>query len=81
MEKLLLDDFTKYSYLSGLKYSPSGKNLAFIKHQINMDENKYQSYIYLVDKKTNTIKRLTSLGEKQALPGRMMIPWYFLGPW
>lgn len=64
MEKLLLDDFTKYSYLSGLKYSPSGKNLAFIKHQINMDENKYQSYIYLVDKKTNTIKRLTSLGEE-----------------
>ncbi|NLY45292.1 MAG: S9 family peptidase [Tissierella sp.] len=66
MEKLLLDDFTKYKFLSGLKFSPNGKNMAFIKHSIDLEENKYISYIYVLNNETSSIKKLTSLGEERS---------------
>lgn len=66
MEKLLLDDFTKYKFLSGLKFSPDGSNLAFINHSIDLEENKYISNIYVLDNETSSIKKLTSLGEERS---------------
>ena len=64
MERLSLDDFTKYSFLSGLEFSPDGKHIAFIKHSIDLEDNKYLSYIYLFDKEDSSIKKLTSFGEE-----------------
>ena len=54
MEKLKLDDFTKYKFLSGVRLSPNGKNIGFILHQMDVEENKYLSniYIYREEKKT-----------------------------
>ncbi len=40
MENLRLDDFTKYKFLSGIQYSPNGKNLAFLLHQMDVEKNK-----------------------------------------
>ena len=60
-----MDDFTRYKFLSGLKFSPNGKNMAFINHSIDFEENKYISYIYVVSNGTSSIKKLTSLGEER----------------
>lgn len=60
MEKLLLEDFTKYKFLSGIKYSPQGDKIAFILHHMDLKENKYLSNIYLYDMKTKDSIKLTS---------------------
>lgn len=60
MEKLLLEDFTKYKFLSGVKYSPQGDKIAFILHHMDLEENKYLSNIYVYDFKTEDPIKLTS---------------------
>lgn len=60
MENLRLDDFTKYKFLSGLKYSPDKAKLAFVLHEMNVDENKYLSNIYIYHKEKDKYLKLTS---------------------
>ena len=36
----MLEDFTKYKFLSGVKLSPEGKNCGFIVHKMDKDEMK-----------------------------------------
>ena len=66
MEKLKLDDFTRYKFLSGLTLSPDGKNCAFVVHSIDLEENKYLSNIYILDEDKNT-RKLTSTGEERSI--------------
>ena len=40
MERLKLEDFIKYKYLSGIKHSPNGKKLAFIVQEAEEEDNK-----------------------------------------
>jgi len=47
MEKLALEDFTKFKFVSNTKFSPDGKNLAFVVSEMDVDENKYLSNIWL----------------------------------
>ena len=49
MENLQLDDFTRYKFLSGLKFSPDGSKIGFILHKIDVENNKYFSNIYIYD--------------------------------
>lgn len=60
MEKLNLDDFIKYKFLSGLKYSPDNSNLGFILHKMDVDENKYLSNIYIYNIEKEKYTQLTS---------------------
>lgn len=60
MEKLKLDDFTRYKFISGLKFSPGGKRLAFILHQMDVEENKYLSNIHIYDLEKKDFTKLTS---------------------
>ncbi|MCL2753558.1 MAG: S9 family peptidase [Defluviitaleaceae bacterium] len=48
MENLKLDDFKNYKFISGLKLSPSGKNVAVVSRKATKD-NDYNAVIY-VDK-------------------------------
>lgn len=66
MGNLKLDDFTKYKFLSGLRYSPNGKHAGFIVHRMDVEENKYLSNIWLCDIKTNDYKQLTSLDNEKS---------------
>ncbi|SCG82920.1 peptidase S9 prolyl oligopeptidase [Proteiniborus sp. DW1] len=66
MENLRLDDFTKYKFLSGIKASPNGQNIGFVLHQMDVDENKYLSNIYIHDLKEEKTFKLTSLDEERA---------------
>lgn len=65
MESLLLDDFTKYKFLSSLKFSPKGNNSAFILHEVDLENNKYLSNIYILDDFHST-RKLTSFDEEKS---------------
>lgn len=65
MDLLELDDFKRYKFLSGIKFSPNGKKCGFVMHHINIEENKYLSNIYLLDEDNKPIK-LTSLDEEKS---------------
>ncbi|OLS01844.1 alpha/beta hydrolase family protein [Tissierella creatinophila] len=58
MEKLFLEDFTKYKYLSSLKFSPTASHTAFICNEVDLEDNSYKSQINLLDNNDNTIKKL-----------------------
>ncbi|NMB28223.1 MAG: S9 family peptidase [Tissierellia bacterium] len=60
MENLQLDDFTRYKFLSGLKFSPDGSKIGFILHKIDVENNKYFSNIYIYDIKKEKSFKLTS---------------------
>ncbi|NLY76532.1 MAG: S9 family peptidase [Tissierellia bacterium] len=60
MEKLNLEDFTMYKFISGLKFSPKGKKLAFMLHQMDVEENKYLSNIHIYDLDKEKLIQLTS---------------------
>lgn len=65
MEKLRLDDFTKYSFLSGLEFNPDGDYACFVLHKADMEENGYQSNLWLYDVVAGNCTRLTGLGEEK----------------
>lgn len=64
MDRLKSDDFTKYKFLSGITFSPDGKNCGFVLHGINLEDNKYLSNIYILDEK-NQHKKLTSMDKER----------------
>ena len=47
MERITLDLFTKYKFLSDLAYSPDGACAAFTVTQANMERNGYDHNIWL----------------------------------
>lgn len=66
MENLRLDDFTKYKFLSGIKSSPKGQYIGFVLHQMDVEENKYLSNIYIYDLKNKAPIKITSLDEERS---------------
>lgn len=66
MEKLKLDDFTKYKFLSGVKVSSNGQYVGFVLHKMDVDDNKYLSNVYVYDTKEREIIKLTSLDEERS---------------
>ena len=65
MEKLRLDDFQHYKFLSGLRFATEGKNSAFVLSSMNIEDNKYTSNIYIMDKDKKT-RQLTGLDEESS---------------
>jgi len=66
MEKLALEDFTKYKFISNTKFSPDGKNLAFVVSEMDVDENKYLSNIWLYNVDNKTINKLTTFNQESS---------------
>lgn len=65
MDKLKIDDFTRYKFLSGINFSPNGKSCGFIINKIDLEENKYLSNIYILDENNQTVQ-LTSYDEEKS---------------
>lgn len=57
-KQIMLEDFLEYTYLGMPQYNPSKNVLAFIASKANIDDNNYQSYLYV--KKGDDILQLTS---------------------
>jgi dipeptidyl aminopeptidase/acylaminoacyl peptidase len=66
MDALALDDFTKYKFISNTKFSPNGENLAFVIHEMDVDENKYLSNIWVYNVSTGEINKLTSFNQESS---------------
>ena len=49
MEKIQLDDFLKFRFISGLSTSPDSKNIAFLKAQAHLDKNEYHYELYITN--------------------------------
>lgn len=65
MENLLLEDFTNYKFLSSIRFSPNGINCGFVHHEVDLEENKYLSNIYILNEE-NIPTKLTSFGEERS---------------
>lgn len=61
MERLLLDDFRKYKYLSALKFSPNCNFTAFLLSEIDAEADKYISSIHILDNNYKTTRKLVAL--------------------
>ena len=66
MENLELKDFADYKSLSNPTYSPDGENLAFNVHCADLENNKYNTDIFIWNN-TKGIKKLTSFGDSEDL--------------
>ena len=66
MENLKLKDFLDYNYLSGMEISPDEKNIGFIVHKADYDENKYNSNIWIMNKESKKYFRLTGMDEEKS---------------
>ncbi len=64
MDGLKLNDFTKYHFLSGVRFAPDGTSAAFIDKISNVRENGYDSCIRLIRLPEMTVTRLTTGGKE-----------------
>lgn len=65
MERLKLDDFTKYSFLSGLEYNASGSHACFVVHKADMEDNGYNSNLWLYDVAGDSCTQLTAFDKEK----------------
>ena len=66
MEKIALDLFTKYRFLSNLSFAPDGAHAAFTVSQANMDSNGYDHNIWLYHGDTQRVSRLTGMDSERS---------------
>jgi dipeptidyl aminopeptidase/acylaminoacyl peptidase len=66
MEKIKIDDFTKFKFLSGIKHSPNGEHACFILHQAHLEENKYMSNLWVLDVKEESYCQLTAANSERS---------------
>lgn len=66
MRNLQPDDFKNFTYLSQVEYAPGGKHAAFVRHQVDMENNKYLSNIYILDVKSLSVRKLTAFDEEKS---------------
>ncbi|NLM44434.1 MAG: S9 family peptidase, partial [Clostridiales bacterium] len=59
-----ITDIFDYKFLSHLELSPNKENAGFIVHNVNVKENKYDSFIWVYNRITNECKKITSYGQE-----------------
>ena len=66
MRKLKLDEFTSYKFLSGIKLSPDSKLACFTVHGSNVEDNKYNSNLWLHNLESKEAFQLTALDKERS---------------
>lgn len=64
LENIKLDDFTKYKFLSGIRFSPDGKYACFAVREADVEENGYRSNLWVYEVERNRYFRLTSFNKE-----------------
>ena len=62
MERIKLEDFLEYRYLSALEFSPDGTHAAFVVSHADIQKNGYHSTIYLYEAQSGAVRQLTNGG-------------------
>ena len=63
MQKIEIDSFLDFQYVSAPEFSPCGKHAAFIVQKAALSDNKYNGDIYILDVETKENRRLTAAGD------------------
>ncbi len=66
MKKIDFETLLEYKFISGLKLSKNKRNLAFVVKNADLEKNNYKSYIYNYDTESETLIRLTGMGEESS---------------
>ena len=66
MERLKLEDFLEYRYLSEVEFAPDGAHAAFVVSQADTFKNGYRCCIHLYDAQSGSTTQLTTLGEERS---------------
>ncbi len=66
MERLKLDDFLNYRFLSAVEFAPDGNHAAFVVSKADLDQNDYLSWLYLYSAETGDVLQLTSFGRESS---------------
>lgn len=66
MDNLRIDEFTKYKFLSGIRFSPDGKNACLIVHEPDIETNDYNSSLYLYNAEKGSTIRLTTYAKEKS---------------
>ncbi len=66
MEKIKLDDFIDFHFISGIDFSNDGKNACFVVHKANREQNDYDSNLWLYQTDTNHYFQLTALNKERS---------------
>lgn len=66
MRNLAIDDFKNYKFLSGIEHSPDGKHVAFVLHEVDLEENKYLSNLHLLHVESNETRKLTAFNKESS---------------
>lgn len=61
MEKVIVKDLLKFEFLSGLKASPNGEYLSFIKSKVNIESNDYNYELWCFDISTEKYRCLCTI--------------------
>ncbi len=64
MKKTKIDDIARYTFLSALLHAPNGENACFVVHKGNVEENSYESNIWLYKTKEDKHLQLTALDKE-----------------
>lgn len=65
MEKLEIKDLGEYTFLSNVRFSPDGNNLCFTVHKPNIEENEYDSNLWIYNLIEEKFYPLTASGKDQ----------------
>lgn len=66
MEKVKIDDFSRFKFLSGIKHSPDGKHGCFVLHESNVEDNKYLSNLWIINLENEKCFKLTSFDSERS---------------
>ncbi len=66
MKNIQLEDFTKYNFLSSLNYSPKGDTACFVVSNCNLEDNTYDSNLWLYDLTLNKYHQLTAFNKERS---------------
>lgn len=64
MNRVTMDDFKNYTFLSGLDHAPDGKHAGFVLHQADMEENLYRSNLHILEVATGKTRKLTAFNKE-----------------
>lgn len=66
MRNIQLEDFTKYKFLSSLNFSPKGDNACFVASNANLEDNNYNSNLWIYNDEKETCSQLTSCDNERS---------------
>lgn len=67
MEAIKIEDILEYKFLSALTPSPNREKCAFVVSQCSERTNGYLSYIYVLDRRTRQVRRMSGGGAEKSV--------------